>query len=331
MGEARAPPVVVGAPAGCVSAQSVAGAIGLALLLAGCSRPAPELGAADYAALRLPAACAPNERPGGGGATDRLRTSHGIAYSIRTPSNYDPTRAHPLLVVYAPAGRHRFASEAFYRLTGAATAAGFIVAHPDHVKPSLRAFDELGRIPALVAERWCVDRARIYLAGHSDGGTTAAALAFLGKSQPPPRGVAISAAGIRAQDLRDYACPPPLSVMVVHSRADALFPPPDYGEHAARWWAACNGCEAVAGARDDDGCAEYRGCAPGARTRYCEADNAHHQWPSVNRTIVRFFGTTEPGSRNSGAVLQKPGAAPPVVENSAAAPAASTVASGGRW
>jgi polyhydroxybutyrate depolymerase len=77
--------------------------------------------------------------------------------------------------------------------------------------------------------------------------------------------------------------------MVVHSRADALFPPPAYGEHAARWWATCNRCDPVPGARDGGGCAEYRGCAPGARTRYCEVDNAHHEWPSVSSAIVRFF------------------------------------------
>jgi len=223
MDEARAPADVAGTTAD-RAAPPVVRAAFAALVLAGCSRAAPELGTADYARLRLPAACAPDEKAGAAGATDRLHTEHGVAYSIRTPSNYDPVRAHPLLVVYAPAGRHRFTSEAFYRLTGAATAAGFIVAHPDHLKLSLRAFDELGQIPALVAQRWCVDRARVYLAGHSDGGTTAAALAFLAKSRLPPRGVAISAAGIRAQDLQSYACPSPLSVMIVHSRADALFP-----------------------------------------------------------------------------------------------------------
>jgi polyhydroxybutyrate depolymerase len=289
MDEARPPADVAGTTVGRAPAPPVVRAALAALLVAGCSRAAPELGTADYARLRLPAACAANEKAGTAGATDRLRTEHGVAYSIRTPSNYDPLRAHPLLVVYAPAGRHRFASEAFYRLTGAATAAGFIVAHPDHLKLSLRAFDELGQIPALVAQRWCVDRARVYLAGHSDGGTTAAALAFLAKSRLPPRGVAISAAGIRAQDLQSYACPPPLSVMIVHSRADTLFPPPAYGEHAASWWAACNRCDPVPGARDGDGCAEYRGCAPGVRTRYCEVDTVHREWPSVNSALVRFF------------------------------------------
>lgn len=265
------------------------------VLIAGCSRTAPELGNADYAALQLSATCAPNEKPGPAGATDRLRTARGVAYSIRTPRNYDPLRAHPLLVVYAPAGRHRFSSEAFYRLTGAATAAGFIVVHPDHLKLSMQAFDELGQIPTLVAERWCVDRARIYLTGHSDGGTSAAALTFLAKSRPPPRAVAISAAGIRAEDLQNHGCPPPLSVMVVHSRADDLFPPPAYGEDAARWWAACNRCQPVPATRDEDGCAEYRGCAPGTRTRYCEVDNAHNEWPNVNPAVLRFFQDASSG------------------------------------
>jgi polyhydroxybutyrate depolymerase len=272
-----------------VTGSSLVQAAFAVLLIAGCSRTAPELGNADYARLQLPAACAPNEKAGAAGATDRLRTAHGIAYSIRTPRNYDPLRAHPLLMVFAPARRHRFSSEVFYRLTRVATTTGFIVVHADHLRLSMRAFDELGQIPALVAERWCVDRARIYLTGHSDGGTTAAAVTFLAKSRPPPRAVAISAAGIRAEDLQSHACPPPLSVMIVHSRSDALFPPPAYGEHAARWWAACNRCQPIPAARDDDGCAEYRGCAPGTRTRYCETSNPHDEWPGLNAAILRFF------------------------------------------
>ncbi len=77
--------------------------------------------------------------------------------------------------------------------------------------------------------------------------------------------------------------------MIVQSRADALFPPPVYGEHAAHWWANCNRCDPAPGAHDGDGCAEYRACAPGVRTRYCEVDNADHEWPSVNSAVLRFF------------------------------------------
>jgi polyhydroxybutyrate depolymerase len=274
--------------------------------LSACSRTA-QLGVADYASLHLRKACMRAERPGPAGGIDRLMTRHDIPVSLRTPVNYDPTLAHPLLVVFAPGAYDRFASEAFYGLTREATTAGFIIAYPDHVKLSLRAFEELGQVPALVAIKWCVDSSRVYFAGHSDGGTPSAAVTFLGKSALPPRAVAISAAGIRREDLQQYACPPPLSVLVIHSRSDELFTPPAYGEDPARWWAACNKCELVPATRDRDGCVEYNGCALAVRTRYCEPQAGHRQWPVRNAALLAFFSApTEPAGSASSQRLAPP-------------------------
>jgi polyhydroxybutyrate depolymerase len=239
------------------------------LALAACSPP-EEVGSADYAKLNLPARCAPGEKPGPPGATDRVLTSHAIPFAVRTPATYDATLAHPLVVLYAPGGRHRSTSEGFYELTREATSAGFVIAFPDHLKPALRAFDELGQIPGLVARQWCIDRERIYLGGHSDGGTTAAALSFLRKSSLAPAAIVVSAAGIRKQDLDAYACPPPVSVMVIHSRNDTLFPLPAYGKDAVQWWAACNRCEPRAQAQPGGRCVRFPGCAAGTITLYCE-------------------------------------------------------------
>ena len=267
--------------------------------LSACSR-APPLGAADYASLHLRKACSAVDKPGPAGSVDRITNRYDIRVSVRTPVNYDGTLAHPLLVVFAPGGYHRFASEDFYGLTRSATAAGFIIAYPDHLKLSMRAFEELGHVPALVAGRWCVDSSRIYFAGHSDGGTTSAALAFLGTPELRPRAVAISAAGIRRQDLEQYACPPPMSVLVVHSRIDELFALPAYGKDPARWWASCNKCQPVPGAVDQEGCVEYDGCAPGVRTRYCEVQTPHRQWSVANAALFAFFaGPTEPPGSSS--------------------------------
>jgi len=46
------------------------------------------------------------------------------------PRNYDATRAHPLLVVLAPAGYDRHRSERYAGLTTSATSVGFVVAMP---------------------------------------------------------------------------------------------------------------------------------------------------------------------------------------------------------
>jgi polyhydroxybutyrate depolymerase len=261
----------------------------LALLPVAACGPAPvELGTADYAVLALPVHCALGESAGQAGEDNGLLTAGGIRLGVRTPRNYDATRAHPLLIVFAPAGHGRVRSEQFAGLTREATARGFIVAYADHRPLSRATFDELGKVPRLIAARWCVDERRISFAGHSDGGTAAAAVAFLRTSALPPAGLVISAAGMRKEDLAQYACPPPLSVMLVHSREDRLFPPPAFGAGPAQWWAACNQCGPHA-SRSLEGCVEYLGCADGRRTLYCETSDPHTRWPAMSNAMLDFL------------------------------------------
>lgn len=260
------------------------------MALAGCEPEPPRIFAADYANLDLPALCEPSPDDGTRAAAEPLETAQGIRYLVRAPANYDPTRGHPLLVVYAPAGFQHRGSEHYARLTPEATRRGFVVAYVDHRPLSFAWFEALGQVPALVSRHWCIDPERITLAGHSDGGTTATAVAFLGTSTPPPAAIVSSGAGIRKQDLDAYPCPAtPPSVLVVHSAEDRLFPVPDYGVGAARWWAACLHCAPTPGERDTDGCVEYAGCADAARVRYCEVRGDHARWPGVNATMLDFL------------------------------------------
>ena len=57
--------------------------------------------------------CEGGSRPGAAGIT------------VRTPARYDPTIAHPLLVVYAAAGNNRYETEGLTGLTTEATARGW--------------------------------------------------------------------------------------------------------------------------------------------------------------------------------------------------------------
>jgi polyhydroxybutyrate depolymerase len=206
---------------------------------------------------------------------------------VKTPAHYDATVAHPLVMVYAPARSNRYASEGFVHLTQEATAAGFIVAYADHRTMSPKAIEELAAIPGLIEQKWCVDHERIVLTGHSDGGTTAMAIAFLDGTKHIPAAIAPSAMGIRGEDLKAYQCPDPLPVMLMHSSQDRLFP--GYGKEAIQWWAACNGCDASPPVKDADGCVTYRGCKNNATTRYCEGTGSHTTWPGSNKAIIEFF------------------------------------------
>jgi polyhydroxybutyrate depolymerase len=143
----------------------------------------------------------------------------------------------------------------------------------------------LHSVPTQLAEKWCIDTTRIYMTGHSDGGTTAAAAAFLQDTEIAPRAIAPSAAGIRGEDMRERSCPAPLSVMTMQNAADELFP--GYGAEMAAWWAHCNECADVPIAVNAY-CVEYPGCLNGVATWLCEASGGHSEWPPFNDTIIAF-------------------------------------------
>ena len=254
---------------------------------AGAVHPGNLLGEAVYAAKNHAPRCDPGTTPGHAGASNDEQTAAGIRYMVKTPVNYNASIAHPLLMVYAPARTNRYESENFVSLTQEATAAGFIVAYADHRTMSPEAIEELAAIPGLIEQKWCVDHKRIVLTGHSDGGTTAMAIAFLDGTKHIPSAIAPSAMGIRGEDLKQYHCPQPLPVMLMHSSQDTLFP--GYGKEAIQWWAACNGCDPTPPVKDGDGCVMYKGCKDKVATRYCEGTGSHTTWPGSNKAIIEFF------------------------------------------
>ena len=240
-----------------------------------------------------PVACVAGARPGPSGESASEETPAGTRYMVKTPANYDATRAHPLIVVFAPHGVNRLLSERFVGLTRAATRAGFVIAYADSRPLDTKVLEDLGRIPAMVASRWCIDERRVFFTGHSDGGTAATALVVLRQSIPPVA-IAPSAAGFRGADLAAYACPPPMAVMVQHSGNDELFP--GFGREAAAWWAACNGCRGTPEPRSD-GCLAYPSCSAGGITLYCQSAGRHIDWPRKNERLLAFFESAGRGFR----------------------------------
>jgi len=245
------------------------------------------LGEAVYAVDNNTLRCESGTKPGPAGPSNDEKTSAGIRYMVKTPANYNSNIAHPLLMVYAPGGRNRYESEDYMYLTQAGTAAGFVVAYADHRTMTSKAIEELAEIPELIEKKWCIDKKRIFLTGHSDGGTVAMGIAFLAGTKHIPAAIAPSAVGIRGDDLKEQSCPSSLPVMVMHSSRDTLFP--GYGKETIQWWAACNGCDTAGPVRDGDGCVTYRGCKNSVTTRYCEGTGTHPEWPGKNKAIIEFF------------------------------------------
>ena len=237
-----------------------------------------------------PATCKAGSRDGPKGSTNGLSTIGSVAFNLRTPTGYDPQKGHPLIVVYAAAGGTKDNMETFTKLTAPATAAGYIIAYVNHVSPvNISGVTDIAGIPAQIAKRWCVDARRIYLTGHSDGGSVIYVMLARKVMTLLPAAIAPSAAGLSKQSLTGVSClAPPLPVMVVHSKNDGLFP--GYGSQARDWWVTCNGCAATPGAALADGCVPYIGCAGGAAVQYCETAGAHSSWATqLNSSILAFF------------------------------------------
>lgn len=262
----------------------------LCMLLVACGRGV-DTGAADAMKFAYPdglknACLARAPAQGAAGPVSRV-TDGKLSYLVRTPENYDSRFAHPLLVVYAAAGARAERTEQYTKLTAPATERGFIIAYVDHRPMAKSNVLTLGGIASSVAGRWCIDPQRVFLAGHSDGGTVSTALSLLPETRSAVQGIAVSAAGFRQQDLEDLQCRTPIPVMVMHGTQDKLFP--GWGRDAARWWAQCNKCKQPAGPPDASGCVSYSGCAPGAPVLYCEGPRSHTEWPPLQSRMIDFL------------------------------------------
>ncbi len=261
--------------------------IGLMLYLAFFWTPARPNVAAAGSGAGIAGACPPGSRTGRANLNDGIQTSDKLTIAVRTPSDYDPTRAYPLLVVFPPAGLSRRRSENFYNLTEEATKRGFVVAFSDARGSSAGAMAQQAKVAATVASFFCIDEKAVSYAGHSDGGTMAEAVAAgMAGSGPAPRSIAASAAGITGSDLAAMACPATASVLIIHSRADEKFP--DYGRGTAAYWAQCGKCAPMDLTAAGDGCHDFKGCAAGRRVTYCETASPHKDWPPMNNFILGF-------------------------------------------
>ena len=186
-----------------------------------------------------------------------------------------------------PQGANRAKTESMTQLTLQATTAGFIIAYADHPELSTTSTIQLGTIPRLIAKKWCIDEQRMFLTGHSDGGTASMALGFMSGSEDFPSAIAPSAAGLNYQKLSQHDCPEP------HYRLWlCIVPMTDCFQGLAKNpWDGGQPVTIVTQSRRklDNGCIEYPNCSNAVKTWYCEGDKPHSQWSGLNSAIWSFL------------------------------------------
>jgi polyhydroxybutyrate depolymerase len=166
---------------------------------------------------------------------------------------------------------------AFWNMSGQVAGAA------NDVEALERSLDQLERTA-------CIDRARVFVTGVSNGGGMAARLAC--ELSERLAGVAAVAGGYRALP----PCRPerPLPVLEIHGTGDQVVPyngkPPDYRGSVARWlamWRRIDGCHGRASRIvPATGVTElaWRACADGTRVEHVRLDGAAHGWPGGSRT-----------------------------------------------
>lgn len=269
----------------------------------------------------------------------RKLTVDGVArtYRLYVPIFVKPGKPVPLVLVLHGARGH---SEQIERISGFNAVADreeFAVAYPqgldsiwnDGREPSLRratksaTADDAGFLRGLVAHlvaTGVADRARVYLAGESNGGFMAARMAC--EAAEDFAGVAILIASVPRSYLTNCTPSRPLPILTLNGTEDRMVPWEGYvpkgqprdgalgllsAEDQARFWAARNGCTAMAetALNDSDPTdgstisrTDWSGCKAGGAATFYAVRGGGHQTPSPRGRILDQIVGSLLGPRN---------------------------------
>jgi polyhydroxybutyrate depolymerase len=251
----------------------------------------------------------PCARPGAGGPQPgEQHLEHGgveRSYLLALPPSYDARSAHPLLVNFHGAGGSKEKTETNTSMGREGSSRGYIVVTPDAFgtartwnwrgqRDERSDFEFAGALVDDLRRRLCIDPARMYLAGHSNGSAFAGLLAC---RQP-----AVFAAVAMVSATVPADCPPDAApaVLAIHGTADPAVPfeggrnelgratpiPPateTIARYAARYGCAATPLqdEAAPGVRRTS----YSGCRGGADVVLCAVVGGKHAWPGTPAAV----------------------------------------------
>jgi polyhydroxybutyrate depolymerase len=222
------------------------------------------------------------------------------SYEIYVPSAYDEETPLPVVLNF-----HGFTSSGPLQQDGTkmnelAEREGFLVAYPNGLDNSWNAgvccgrsaelgVDDVGFTRAVIEDlgvRGCIDRARVYATGMSNGGFLSHRLACEAADVIAAAAPVAAVLGIDAT-----ACNPvrPVPIIHLHGTADPLVPFDGGGladsqsvEDSVSGWMTRNGCTGEPEATFENGaatCETVDACAGDASVTLCRIEGAGHCWP----------------------------------------------------
>jgi polyhydroxybutyrate depolymerase len=212
-------------------------------------------------------------------------------FRLSVPESIDPTQATPLVLNFHGLGSNAAAQEAYAAMAAKAAEEGFITAAGQGTGNSWNTgqvccapanqegVDDVQFVRDMVAAisaEYCIDPARIYATGMSNGG-------FMSNRLGCDAADLIAAVAPVASFLGLTGCAPsrPIPILMFNGTDDALVP---YAAAAGSYsaWGELNGCSGEPEqtfANGDSSCVTYPECADGATTTFCTVDGGGHTWP----------------------------------------------------
>ncbi|MFK7991308.1 MAG: PHB depolymerase family esterase [Sandaracinaceae bacterium] len=224
-------------------------------------------------------------------------THGGIArrFAVHVPTGYAPTVRTPLVLNFHGRGSNASQQASLSGMNARANAAGFIAVHPEGVGNTWnggvccgdamsRNIDDVGFTRAMLDRldaELCVDPARVFAAGLSNGGFMAHRLGCMLSDR-------IAAVASVAAPNGTLPCSPGRGVPVIHFhgtadnivRYEGFFGQLSVEDSTAQW-VSRNGCGSSSEvfAMSDVRCEEWAGCDGGAHVQLCTIEGGGHQWP----------------------------------------------------
>ncbi|MFO0572915.1 MAG: PHB depolymerase family esterase [Polyangia bacterium] len=220
---------------------SLAGLLGLGLLGAGCAPPEPE-------PVDDPMKMSMNEKPRDPNQIVPT-TAEAMAAAVKVkareydstiPRGYSDDKLWPLIVLLHGYGANGAAQDLLFGLSSEATRLGYLLAKPDGTVDSKGSHfwnatdaccdfdktgvDDVGYIDALItdmAARYRIDRRRVFLVGHSNGGFMSYRMAC---DRSPRIAALVSLAGANFADPARCKPSEPVAVLQVHGDKDSAVP-----------------------------------------------------------------------------------------------------------
>lgn len=278
----------------------------LVVLAAACGGKASSGSASQPAATTAPKAAVPASASGCGlshpsGSSDQKLESGGLTrtYRLHVPKGYDAAKQYAMVLNFHGLGGNSRRSELYTGMAKKADAAGFVTVAPDgtgapsawHLLPSAEVddFAFVRKLIDTVSAELCIDQARVYATGLSDGAFFTSVLAC----QLNDRLAAV--APIAGEPYYPPFCDgkAPIPFVAFHGTDDKLVPfetgigtmfkiPIRGARESVKAWSQFNGCGAdIASKRvaQDVVQESYTGCRNGADTQLYVIEGGGHTWP----------------------------------------------------